>query len=191
MDLINRLLGNTSLVLPGKYATLNFHWETWSLPNWYHSSEAVNWTTVDMVNELAREKKKVGVQGRRGTDMLSAAEPAPPARPPSSALDTATLAQSDPLSPAPHLPPSDPLSSSPDQPSILPRFPPNHPLSKALDSLYREAAIIHFTAVGKPWQFTPEVLRGMRPDAHQLLGEMAGVWRREAGSVCPGWGEGS
>jgi hypothetical protein len=35
MDLVNDLLGDTVLMLPGEYVTLNGHWESWRLPDWY------------------------------------------------------------------------------------------------------------------------------------------------------------
>lgn len=35
MDLVQALFGNTALVLPGYYTTLNSHWEAWDLPNWF------------------------------------------------------------------------------------------------------------------------------------------------------------
>ena len=33
MDLVNRLLGEEVMMLPGHYVTLNSHWEVWDLPN--------------------------------------------------------------------------------------------------------------------------------------------------------------
>ena len=39
MDLINNLFQKTFLILPGDYATLNSHWETNELPNWWQGKE--------------------------------------------------------------------------------------------------------------------------------------------------------
>lgn len=39
MDLINDLFQKTFLILPGDYATLNSHWETNGLPNWWQGEE--------------------------------------------------------------------------------------------------------------------------------------------------------
>lgn len=35
MDLVNNILGDTVLMLPGNYVTLNSHFEDWNLPNWF------------------------------------------------------------------------------------------------------------------------------------------------------------
>lgn len=35
MDLVQALFGDSALVLPGHYTTLNSHWEAWDLPNWF------------------------------------------------------------------------------------------------------------------------------------------------------------
>lgn len=69
-----------------------------------------------------------------------------------------------------------------------PRFPEHHPLWQELYLLQSAAAVIHFSAVGKPWDVTGESLRSRKPDAHPLLGEQFLTWRRTAGSVCPGYG---
>jgi hypothetical protein len=35
MDLVNQLLGDTVLMLPGSYVVLNSHWENWNVPRWF------------------------------------------------------------------------------------------------------------------------------------------------------------
>jgi hypothetical protein len=35
MDLVNKLLGDNVLMLPGSYVALNSHWEDWNMPSWY------------------------------------------------------------------------------------------------------------------------------------------------------------
>ncbi|KAK5017813.1 hypothetical protein LTR60_001771, partial [Cryomyces antarcticus] len=40
MDLANELLGDTVMMLPGRYATPNSHWEDWNVPKWYHSKNS-------------------------------------------------------------------------------------------------------------------------------------------------------
>lgn len=42
MDILNDVLGDTATVLSGEYVTLNSHWETWDLPNWYHPEDRQN-----------------------------------------------------------------------------------------------------------------------------------------------------
>lgn len=38
MDIVNGLFNETAILLPGSYATLNSHWEDWTVPNWYRST---------------------------------------------------------------------------------------------------------------------------------------------------------
>lgn len=42
MDILNDVLGDTATVLSGEYVTLNSHWETWDLPDWYHPEDRHN-----------------------------------------------------------------------------------------------------------------------------------------------------
>lgn len=41
MDVANELFGDTVLMLPGHFVTLNSHWEDWNLPRWFYQPEAV------------------------------------------------------------------------------------------------------------------------------------------------------
>lgn len=60
MDILNDVLGDTATVLSGEYVTLNSHWETWDLPNWYHPEDRQNSShihsnnPVKMANRLGR-----------------------------------------------------------------------------------------------------------------------------------------
>ncbi|GAB7347365.1 hypothetical protein MBLNU459_g4299t2 [Dothideomycetes sp. NU459] len=47
MDVVNELLGDTVMLLPGHFVTLNSHWEDWNLPNWYHGHDTRNGTRSD------------------------------------------------------------------------------------------------------------------------------------------------
>lgn len=38
MDLVNQLLGDTVMMLPGQFITPNSHWEDWNLPKWFHAT---------------------------------------------------------------------------------------------------------------------------------------------------------
>lgn len=40
-DIVNDALGKTALVLPGSYVTLNSHWESWIMPDWFRPEEIV------------------------------------------------------------------------------------------------------------------------------------------------------
>lgn len=108
MDMINVLFKDSNH-LPGRYATLNSHWEDMNTPSWFNKSDA------------------------------------------SSTLPHSSTTASD----------------------------------QDLDELYREAEVIHFSAVGKPWSYTLEEVRSKRLGAHELFFEQWHRWRTIALSVCP------
>ncbi|KAI5358588.1 putative nucleotide-diphospho-sugar transferase, glucose N-acetyltransferase 1 [Septoria linicola] len=172
MDIINKLLGNEVTMLPGLYCTLNSHWEDWNIPSWLdnESTHSLNWTTIERVNQLARDgatfNQKVSQQ------LGSLASPDPSATASSS---SPRLAQT--------------YGDTADQIALAPRFPEQHPLSRILYDLQTAAAVIHFSAIGKPWTVTPEVLRIQKPDAHPLLGVQFEIWRTIAMDICPDFEE--
>lgn len=94
------------------------------------------------------------------------------------------LAPSIPPQPYPSLP--DPIMQPFKPVSPSPRFPLQHPLALELERLQDTAAVIHFSAVGKPWTFEANGVEQMKPDAHPLLAEQFKVWRDTAEEVCPG-----
>ncbi|KAF2151656.1 glycosyltransferase family 8 protein [Myriangium duriaei CBS 260.36] len=56
MDLVNDVLGDTVLMLPGKYITINSHWETWGIPKWYHEPDQVTNNAASLhVPEISSE----------------------------------------------------------------------------------------------------------------------------------------
>jgi lipopolysaccharide biosynthesis glycosyltransferase len=56
---------------------------------------------------------------------------------------------------------------------------------RQLRTLYDQAAIIHFTAVGKPWMYDIEELQKLRPEAHPIMVEQWIRWRSLALQNCP------
>lgn len=78
------------------------------------------------------------------------------------------------------LPPEN--SPPPKGPSTKPRFPETHPISRELFALQEAAAVIHFSAIGKPWTVTADMIK---PDAHSALAAQFRVWRETAAMVCP------
>ncbi|KAF4967116.1 hypothetical protein FSARC_5277 [Fusarium sarcochroum] len=56
---------------------------------------------------------------------------------------------------------------------------------KDLHDLYNQAEVLHFFAVGKPWMYSVQELKAMKPASHKLLFEQWGTWRRLASQVCP------
>lgn len=193
MDLVNEVLGDTVMMLGGEFVCLNSHWEDWGLPGWFGGREGwgVNWTTVEMVNQMAGEKGN----GRRGLGDVDEAGNAkmfdgtsiprldgPPA---STLPPPPTEHPYDPYPPDKVLPPPPPIDLPPLEPK--PRFPPSYPLTQALYALKDAAAVVHFTAVWKPWTVGSAGVRVMKPDAHPLLAGLVEEWEDGARAVCPGW----
>ncbi|KAF2725708.1 nucleotide-diphospho-sugar transferase, partial [Polychaeton citri CBS 116435] len=89
--------------------------------------------------------------------------------------------------PLPRLQPSSEGRESQAEPvAAVPRFPSSHPITSELSNLHAAVKVLHFSAVGKPWTYTPEQVRQLRPDAHPLLAEQFATWRAIAEEVCPG-----
>ncbi|RMY71114.1 hypothetical protein D0863_05364 [Hortaea werneckii] len=228
MDLINDLLGDTVMMLSGEYVTLNSHWEDWNLPKWYHPTQELNMTTIEIINSLAGTntgigKRQLGSEGipSPALDAGQAAElprppisgappplamippPTPPepsehpmpklwdAQQPSIAHAALASGTQQPhpvpsfLNDHPHSQPQPSLPSGPEDMST-PRFPASHPFTQELYNLQDAAAVIHFTAQGKPWARTVELIRAARPDAHPALAAQFELWREIAERVCPG-----
>lgn len=193
MELINKLFGETSMVLSGEYVALNSHWEDWNLPSWFHPSSRLNLTTIDVINKLSKHKTGPGNRKREeqgvsndGLDRLTSArdnnavhtvtDVSAPATDSSSPEPTTSHAQNfTAMSSASHL-----------LPSPEPRFPKSHPLTEELYRLQDAAAVIHFSALGKPWEHTNMTVGFMRPDAHPIFVEQFEIWRQTADKVCPG-----
>ncbi|KAK5674283.1 hypothetical protein LTS10_013021 [Elasticomyces elasticus] len=202
MDLINDLLGDSVMMLSGEYVTLNSHWEDWNLPRWYHPMSRLNMTTVEMWNDLA--KAEAAHHNRRDENGLSSGlSPNMP-----QVQGFAEFQRPHTLTAVPphkHTPAGSPrflplaegavldIPSSihvhpPTEsvPLTTPRFPANHPMTLELYRLQDAAAVVHFTAQGKPWMKPPSLVRSSRPDAHPVLAEQFDVWRKTAEIVCPG-----
>jgi hypothetical protein len=162
MDLVNNVFGDTAMVLSGEYATLNSHWEEWTLPNWYHPASDINMTTVELVNKLS------GKGVKREVD-------------PDATVRERKLADDQDMETVQDNPPDVHTAPSP-----RPRFPLNHPIAKELYLLYETAAVVHFSALSKPWLLSSAGINLQRPDAHPVLAEQVEAWRNTADEVCPG-----
>jgi hypothetical protein len=42
---------------------------------------------------------------------------------------------------------------------------------------FSKVSVVHFTALGKPWSFSPEEVRRLRPNAHPVFHELWETWR--------------
>lgn len=191
MDLINDLLGDEVMMLSGEYVTLNSHWEDWNLPRWYHPSSTLNMTTVEMLNKLPksglgsnkRQTENSPVDGSEAVAQSIAGKPDGNAQVPRAGH---TLTMVPPMqSRQPATPPRPPEPGPAWDTTPSPRFPVNHPLTLELYRLQETAAVIHFTAQGKPWAKEPSMVQAWRPDAHPILADQFQVWRETAARVCP------
>lgn len=191
MDLINDLLGDEVMMLSGEYVTLNSHWEDWNLPKWYHAVRELNMTTIKVWNAMARAGNTVAkrdeMAGEMGVDVAVGGTSGQETTP-SSAASTSSAAATFTAAMDPALPSSPlalPATASVDPPASA-RFPLHHPFTKELYRLQDAAAVIHFTAQGKPWGKPASMVRAARPDAHPLLADQFELWRNTAEQVCPG-----
>ncbi|KAF7196007.1 Glucose N-acetyltransferase 1 [Pseudocercospora fuligena] len=190
MRLLTLIPGDQVMMLSGEYVTLNSHWEDWNLPKWYHPTSDLNWTTIEKVNAMARPKMPTFFNsdspgfakrqvGRQAPNLSRSVTNS------SSQLNfTAPKAQAE----APTLSPvlSESLVSKPPGP----RFPGEHPLTRELYLLQESAAVVHFSAVGKPWTVTEDTIRYSKPDAHPLLDAQFHLWREIALKMCPDFASG-
>lgn len=55
MDLVNRVLKKRLMVLPGRYCTLNSHWEALDVPRWFGGSSQVTNATDEQLVELFKQ----------------------------------------------------------------------------------------------------------------------------------------
>lgn len=60
-------------------------------------------------------------------------------------------------------------------------------LNDVLYDVVGDVKVLHFTAVGKPWNIPSEQITVNKPDAHPLLLEQFQWWRIAARELCPGW----
>ena len=167
------------MMLSGEYVTLNSHWEDWNLPKWYHPERKLNLTTIARVNALAKG-------GPMHSYEVSASNNTALHTPQSSTSQNTVNADSVKQNPKVE-DESSGIQSRQVQQQTFPRFPDEHPLSQELHRLQSFAAVIHFSAMGKPWSVTDDTLRQQRPDAHPLLGEQFRAWRTSAAEICPGY----
>lgn len=65
MDLVNSLLSDTVMMLPGSYVTPNSHWEDWNLPTWFHAEHENNITKVANVTMSLNNTTHVGGLNKR------------------------------------------------------------------------------------------------------------------------------
>jgi len=310
MDLVNKLLGDTVLMLPGTYVTLNSHFEDWNMPKWYHpeskgrknnlvdeenekkkanmmdlwrainelvsadygsratstllqkrqlspfthtvatptqslsnpsmTTESNSWRSFDLdetnsvqapgttgselrittvtpvtilaPTEMVHDTTSTNVKWESPVDTADQSEligtpgspplldgrvPSPPtlsyeeviAMTSAAAADPKTQPDQDIEAAQSELLPTEPKPE--ELAPIPPLTPPSpydsgtHPLRNDLYDLLHTAYVLHYTAVGKPWQFSVKELKESTPNAHPALYEVLQQWREEARNVCP------
>ena len=172
--------------------------ESWGLPRWYHPQSKLNFTTIELLNKLSKPSW-MGSRRRKRGDIEDDANSSPPIinddsiSSTSSTSSTSQSSTSSAINPPP-TPPFPTLSGvntnitnttfTPPEPS--PRFPSTHPLTAELYGLYETAAVVHFTALGKPWTHSGKTVAAYRNDAHPVFAELFEMWRTTAQEVCPG-----
>lgn len=60
-------------------------------------------------------------------------------------------------------------------------------LREALQMVYADTKVLHYTAVGKPWTWQVMAVEQTKPDAHWLLVDQFRTWRTAAKALCPDW----
>jgi hypothetical protein len=190
MSLINKVFRDTSMVLSGEYATQNGHWEDWTLPNWFHPSQKINMTTVELVNSLSnsrirperRTSEEVDKEGSSNANDREHPDGGSTLLP--SEIAAMSLDGAKPETEVDSIDFGDKGNTTRGRivASQEPRFPANHPITTELYRLYETAPIVQFSALSKPWART--VL--WPPDAHPVFAEQVETWREAAKRVCPG-----
>ncbi|KAF4552673.1 Hypothetical protein D9617_9g024620 [Elsinoe fawcettii] len=200
MDIINDLFNDTALVLPGRFVTINSHWEAWDLPRWWHPEE--DWSgieieqpmAIDANAEIHGEKvdevsshaghnfhpppENAGRHWRRfekmpAEDAKEGVFPKPVLRRPQSGTETGEKEEMEEVE----------VSTVVEKPTVPTKE--ERPLYKELHQLYPEAAVLHFFALGKPWQWNLQSVVATRPNAHPVFYQQFKEWRTAAMQSCP------
>jgi len=154
MDIVNELFEPSALVLPGSYATLNSQWEDHILPPWYRGVPSPE--PARNYTRLSPEELKAKKKKLTNEAWEHRDVPDYPR------WVEMTTAIGDGLD----------------------KFPKGNAADEDLERVWRQAQVLHFTAVGKPWSWPTETLKLMRPHAHELLYESWKTWRTDARDLC-------
>lgn len=188
MDLLNQMFGETTMLLPGDYCTLNSEWETNSIPNWWQGSEPPrdpSWKPSKKLRPtpdpppIAVPLSLKGPLSTNNTSNLTEADQVL-----LSEYRNATARREMMIQAA-----SDAVEKvHKDQVSKDEVKERGKRLSTTLEDVYKDVKVMHYTALGKPWQKYLAEVNKARPDAHPLFAKGFEVWRTKAADICP-WGE--
>ena len=185
MDLLNQMFADTAMILPGDYCTLNSEWETNNIPKWWQGSEPLR-------DPSWKPSKK----------MRPRPDPRPIEIPPSLEIPLATnntsnltkgdqillreyrdaIANREKIIQAA----SDEVETThKDQVSRDEMKERGKRLAMTLQHVYKDVKVMHYTALGKPWQKFVDDVKRERPDAHPLFAKGFELWRTRAAELCP------
>ena len=188
MDLLNEMFRETAMVLPGDYCTLNSQWETNSIPKWWQGSEPPR----DPVWKPSRKLPP--------TPDPPPIEVPPSLKGPLSANNTRTLSEHDQVLLSEYRNATvkrelriqaakEAVEYVHKQQVLKDELKERGKrLSTTLEDVYKDVKVMHYTALGKPWQRYLAEVEKARPDAHPLFAKGFEVWRVKAAEICP-WGE--
>ena len=188
MDLLNRLFGETAMILPGDYCTLNSHWEINDIPKWWQGSEPPrdpSWKpsrrlpptpdpppieippslksplSTNNTNNLSEEHQLLLSEYHTATARRQAMI--------QEARDAVEQVHKDQVL-------EDEVKEQGKR------------LSTILQDVYNDVKVMHYTAFGKPWSNYLVEVKSARPDAHPLFAKGFEIWRTKAAEICP-WKE--
>lgn len=188
MDLLNKMFGETTMILPGDYCTLNSNWETNSIPSWWQGSQPPrdpSWKpsrklpptpnpppieippslkgslSTNETNDLSEEHQVLLSEYRNATARRQVTIQA--------ARDAVEQVHKDQVL-------KDELKERGNR------------LSATLEDVYSDVKVMHYTALGKPWSKYLAEVKKARPDAHPLFAKGFEIWRMKAADICP-WGQ--
>ncbi|TGZ85480.1 nucleotide-diphospho-sugar transferase [Ascodesmis nigricans] len=128
MDVVNREFAVREMVLPGRYCTLNSHWEAWDLPAWWTLSGKLEHVKHKLGTPLRDRRKKRG----GGMSQTKREEENDESNDPEKEEEEEEEEKSE------------------DQ----------------LEELWHAVEVLHFTAVGKPWDV--EVVEAGQTSRHEF-----------------------
>ncbi len=189
MDLLNRMFGETAMILPGDYCTLNSQWETNTIPKWWQGSEPPRDPLWKPVRKLPPTPDPPSVEipfslrgalSTNNTGNLSEFD-----RVLFSQYRNATAKREMRIQAA-RYEVEEAHKRQVEKDELKER---RKRFMTVLQDVYDNVKVMHYTAFAKPWQkYLQEVKEG-RPDAHPLFAAGFKLWRTKAAEICP-WEKG-
>ena len=188
MDLLNEMFRETAMVLPGDYCTLNSQWEMNSIPEWWQGSEPPRDPAWKPSRKLPPTPDPPPI------------EVPPSLKGPLSTNNTKTLSEPDQILLSEYRNATvkrelriqaakEAVEYVHKQQVLKDELKERGKrLSTTLEDVYKDVKVMHYTALGKPWQKYLAEVEKARPDAHPLFAKGFEVWRVKAAEICP-WGE--